>query len=457
MPISGLIAGRMSEAFEDLVKQRFLEEERREAQRQREYENALRLQQMEETRAEREAARAYQKRQEERDIKRDIEARTGRTLENLMRTHDPTIGAPLVVPPELAAATAGTEFAPLIEQRQIFPEATVGEMGPEPGTPRTEAQLRKTTAMRAAEEAARKQREQEVRLAALAGRTDLPPETQAFVGLGPEFAGKLQPENLIPTAELERREKAESQRRIQEALATRAPREPEQPDVYLERKLPSGEVQSTLETNANARRLLQSGQGWAIPGKGTAAGGGKGPGAEGRAALKRALPVLNEVKALSEQINVVPQEAYRGLGGAVAKVKGLGREVSTQAGFDPTLQEYQGLIYGFTPMIARALGHVGVLTQQDVESVYRAFPRAGESKEVAARKLARVERLMSGLSEEELATLPLMPDYSAPTPWGTLDYIRQQRGGKPGQQAPQQYPSYQDYSGQPEPGQPPGQ
>jgi hypothetical protein len=49
---------------------------------------------------------------------------------------------------------------------------------------------------------------------------------------------------------------------------------------------------------------------------------------------------------------------------------------------------------GFTPLVARALGHTGVLTEQDVQSVRALFPRPEDSKSLRDRKVSRLKGLM---------------------------------------------------------------
>jgi hypothetical protein len=389
MPLSGLIGAGAQDAFQQLVQQRLIEEERRQARAQQEWENAQRQRQLEEAAAERAESRAYRERGEKRDIEREKQERLGRTIENLMRAHDPTTGAPLVVPPEVAAATAGTEFAPLIEERQIFPEATVGEMGPEPGTPRTEAQLRKTTAMRTAEEAETKKRQAATVLQNLL--PTLSPEMQRYAQLaGPEGAMKAPPAAFKTQAEIQAEQEAESQRRIREAMATRAPREPEQPDVYLERKLPSGEVQSTLETNASARRLLQSGQGWTMPGKGTAAGGGRVP-----AQLMRSVEALGNINTALDRIRET-SAAINTEEGVTARATGLMARGKQMAGYNPELVRMDAATKGRLSQFARALGEVGVLSNQDIQRVETLMPTVSDTKSEAQAKIEELQFIFDG-------------------------------------------------------------
>ncbi len=70
------------------------------------------------------------------------------------------------------------------------------------------------------------------------------------------------------------------------------------------------------------------------------------------------------------------------------------------------IAEYEAMISGFTPLIARALGHTGVLTQQDVDSVKALFPRPGDSKSLRDRKVARIEQLMGAIENPGAAPGP---------------------------------------------------
>lgn len=103
----------------------------------------------------------------------------------------------------------------------------------------------------------------------------------------------------------------------------------------------------------------------------------------------KAKPVLRAVAELSERINT--------LRGVVAKVRGGIEKAKAQANLNDDVAEYEALIAGFTPMVARALGHTGVLTQQDVDSVRALFPTPGDSKNVRDRKVGRVLSIIGEL------------------------------------------------------------
>lgn len=108
--------------------------------------------------------------------------------------------------------------------------------------------------------------------------------------------------------------------------------------------------------------------------------------------------VLGEIRQLSKRINTESS-------GPQAKMTGLLRKGNAMIGNDNTLEEYDSLVSGFTPMVARAVGHNGVLTEQDVQSVKALFPKVGDNAKLATAKLDRVDRIMSG---RETFKLPSM-------------------------------------------------
>lgn len=110
------------------------------------------------------------------------------------------------------------------------------------------------------------------------------------------------------------------------------------------------------------------------------------------AATKKIDPILDGISELSEKINTGK--------GLLAKVSGSVEKAQAQANYNDDVAEYQALISGFTPMIARGVGHTGVLTQQDVDSVKEMFPKPGDSKSLRDRKIARL-RTIIGTSNDQ--------------------------------------------------------
>jgi len=97
---------------------------------------------------------------------------------------------------------------------------------------------------------------------------------------------------------------------------------------------------------------------------------------------KKAAPVMRGINELTEKINTQQ--------GLLAKMSGGAAKLAAKANYDDDVAEYTALVSGFTPMVARALGHTGVLTQQDVDSVKSLFPLPGDSKTLRDRKMNRV-------------------------------------------------------------------
>jgi len=104
-------------------------------------------------------------------------------------------------------------------------------------------------------------------------------------------------------------------------------------------------------------------------------------------ALGKIGPILNGISELSEKINVGK--------GIEAKARGEAEKAKARLNYNDDIAEYEALISGFTPMIARAVGHTGVLTQQDVDSVKALFPAPGDSKTLRDRKIARINTILS--------------------------------------------------------------
>lgn len=121
--------------------------------------------------------------------------------------------------------------------------------------------------------------------------------------------------------------------------------------------------------------------------------------------------VLNEIDTLSKRINT---------GGAniMTKVGGLVRRGAGSMNLDNDVAEYESLVKGFTPIVARAVGHTGVLTEQDVQSVRALFPQPGDSQTLAQNKLKRVRELMQSMQPDGA------PRGTAPKPGGEKPAFR---------------------------------
>lgn len=107
------------------------------------------------------------------------------------------------------------------------------------------------------------------------------------------------------------------------------------------------------------------------------------------ASAGRANPVVQAISELSEKINTG--------NGALATVQGTVAKAQAKANLDDDVSEYQAVVSGFTPLLARAMGHTGVLTEQDVQSVRSMLPQPTDSKSVRDRKVNRIESLLGNM------------------------------------------------------------
>ena len=97
--------------------------------------------------------------------------------------------------------------------------------------------------------------------------------------------------------------------------------------------------------------------------------------------------IFGEIDTLSKRINTTE-------GGIGSVATGWARRGAAKAQYDNDVSEFEALVSGMIPMVARAVGHTGVLTQQDVDSVRALFPKTGDNKTLAQNKLARVTRIL---------------------------------------------------------------
>lgn len=125
-----------------------------------------------------------------------------------------------------------------------------------------------------------------------------------------------------------------------------------------------------------------------------AAGGVVKPGASTGKDMEMATRIIDEIESLSSKINTSSS-------GPGANVAGAFRRGAAALNMDNDVKEYQRLVEGFIPMIARAVGHTGVLTQQDVDSVRALFPAPGDNKQVSENMLARVRRLLAASGQTQ--------------------------------------------------------
>ena len=163
----------------------------------------------------------------------------------------------------------------------------------------------------------------------------------------------------------------------QTAAATRAPEKPEDPLARRERELRVQKLEADLRT--------------AMVGPSTPA------------KLEAVAPVLDEIETLSKRIFTTDM-------GPVTNIVGAWRRGAAALNMDNDVREYRSLVRGFTPLMARAVGHNGVLTEQDVQRTEMLFGDVGflgtDNKTVADNKIARLKTIMvGGGSDEEKAEL----------------------------------------------------
>ena len=102
--------------------------------------------------------------------------------------------------------------------------------------------------------------------------------------------------------------------------------------------------------------------------------------------MQTAGAVIDSIDELSKRINTQS--------GVIARISGAAERAKAQANLSDDVSEYQALVAGFTPLLARGVGHVGVLTEQDVQSVRQMLPQPGDSESVRNRKIARIRTIM---------------------------------------------------------------
>lgn len=137
-----------------------------------------------------------------------------------------------------------------------------------------------------------------------------------------------------------------------------------------------------------------------------------------KASSGRAAPVLQAISELSERINVGQ--------GVAAKITGEVERKKAQVNLNDDISEYEAVVSGFTPLLARAVGHSGVLTEQDVQSVRKMLPAPGDSKSVRDRKVARIQTLLGDLGGTAQANSGT-PAPAVPTAPSAQDLINKYR------------------------------
>lgn len=101
---------------------------------------------------------------------------------------------------------------------------------------------------------------------------------------------------------------------------------------------------------------------------------------------------LATIEQLSKKINTA--------GPWSATAKGLVRAGLGKVNFDNDVAVYNGLIDAIGPAIARALGHIGILTDLDVLKSIGIFPRVTDSAALAQKRMALARDLFKAIEQK---------------------------------------------------------
>jgi hypothetical protein len=118
-------------------------------------------------------------------------------------------------------------------------------------------------------------------------------------------------------------------------------------------------------------------------------------GRERGAAYRAIVPILDTLEGLSEKINVNE--------GVYATAVGTVGEQAAKVNLDNDIAEYKRILTAMIPMAARAFGHTGVLTQQDVDSAMAAFAQPTDSKALRDRLVATTRNLLKKINSARYA------------------------------------------------------
>jgi hypothetical protein len=105
--------------------------------------------------------------------------------------------------------------------------------------------------------------------------------------------------------------------------------------------------------------------------------------------MKKVLPIFDKIGELSNRINTGE--------GVYAKARGSVEKQAARVNLNTDVALYHSLLSGFTPIIARAMSHTGVLTQPDIDSTKEMFPKPGDSKQLRDAKVAQIKSLYTSI------------------------------------------------------------
>lgn len=123
---------------------------------------------------------------------------------------------------------------------------------------------------------------------------------------------------------------------------------------------------------------------------------------ERSAAVKRVQPMIDAVVELVPRIN--------DKAGLAAIAQGSWSKVQAAANYNDDVAEYAAVVESFTPLLARAMGHTGVLTEPDYQHSMAMLPKPRDSASLANRKLARLGKILGLDVGDEPAGDGAVPD-----------------------------------------------
>lgn len=143
------------------------------------------------------------------------------------------------------------------------------------------------------------------------------------------------------------------------------------------------------------------------------------------------LSASGDARAILGQIDQLSAKLIGQVDGAEALGEGARRRAASLINMAPDLVTYEGLISTFTPLMARAVGHNGVLTQIDVDSVKEIFPKNTDDTKTRNAKILLVTDVMNGRIDRMMEMLK--GSYGGPA-YATLVKIFYTQGGVLGMQ-----------------------
>jgi hypothetical protein len=113
--------------------------------------------------------------------------------------------------------------------------------------------------------------------------------------------------------------------------------------------------------------------------------------------LSSAMTLYDDLATKGGALSDVSAEDYGGFGGLVAKAQGMKQRGAAALGLDPQAEQFTKESRGFVPMLARAAGHSGVLTELDVSRTEGLLPQIGDSVEVRKAKDTAMRKVMKAV------------------------------------------------------------